>query len=59
MTKNEDLLYTVAEVARMLKVNRNFVYHLIDQGDLNAVKIGCLKIRKSTLEKYLEQKENA
>ena len=33
------LLYTVTEVAKMLKVNRNFVYDEIKKGNLEAVKI--------------------
>lgn len=56
---NNEILYTVTEVARLLKVNRTFVYELINRGELPAVKIGSLKIRKQTLEKYLEGKENA
>ena len=56
---NDELLYTVTEVAKLLKVNRTFVYELINRGELPAVKIGSLKIRKTTLEKYLEGKENA
>ena len=56
---SNEILYTVTEVARLLKVNRTFVYELINRGELPAVKIGSLKIRKQTLEKYLEGKENA
>ena len=56
---NNEMLYTVTEVAKLLKVNRTFVYELINRGELPAVKIGSLKIRKTTLEKYLEGKENA
>ena len=56
---NNEMLYTVTEVAKLLKVNRTFVYELINRGELPAVKIGSLKIRKQTLEKYLEGKENA
>ena len=33
------MLYTVTEVAKMLKVNRNFVYKLIKDGELEAVRI--------------------
>ena len=40
------MLYTVSEVAKMLKVNRNFVYNEIKKGNLEAVKIGSIKIRK-------------
>lgn len=56
---NNEILYTVTEVAKLLKVNRTFVYELINRGELPAVKIGSLKIRKTTLEKFLEGKENA
>lgn len=56
---NNEMLYTVTEVAKLLKVNRTFVYELINRGELPAVKIGSLKIRRKTLEKYLEGKENA
>ena len=56
---NNELLYTVTEVAKLLKVNRTFVYELINRGELPAVKVGSLKIRKTTLEKFLEGKENA
>ena len=34
------MLFTVSEVAKMLKVNRNFVYNLIKNGELEAVKNG-------------------
>ena len=56
---NNEILYTVTEVAKLLKVNRTFVYELINRGELPAVKVGSLKIRKTTLEKFLEGKENA
>lgn len=56
---SNEILYTVTEVAKLLKVNRTFVYELINRGELPAVKVGSLKIRKQTLEKYLEGKENA
>lgn len=51
------MLYTVTEVSKLLKVNRNFVYDLINRGELRAVKIGSLKIKKSDLEKYVEEKK--
>ena len=48
------MLYTVTEVAKMLKVNRNFVYKLIKDGELEAVKIGSIKVRKEALNRYIE-----
>ena len=51
------MLYTVSEVASMLKVNRNFVYDEIKKGNLEAIKIGSIKIRKDKLEEYIDKKE--
>ena len=48
------MLYTVSEVAKMLKVNRNFVYKLIKDGELEAVKIGSIKIRREVLDRYIQ-----
>lgn len=48
------MLYTVTEVAKMLKVNRNFVYKLIKDGELEAVRIGSIKVRKEALNRYIE-----
>ena len=48
------MLYTVAEVAKLLKVNRNFVYKIINNGELEAVKIGSIKVRKEALNRYIE-----
>lgn len=47
-------LYTVTEVAKLLKVNRNFVYDLIRKGELEAVRIGSIKVRKDAVERYVE-----
>lgn len=47
------MLYTVSEVSKMLKVNRNYVYKLIKNGELEAVKIGSIKIRHDALTKYV------
>ena len=53
------MLYTVSEVAKMLKVNRNFVYDEIKKGNLEGVKIGSIKIRKDKLEEYVNGKERS
>lgn len=50
----EDMLYTVPEVAEILKTNVDFVYKLQRAGKLRFMKIGRLKCRKSTLEEFLE-----
>ena len=48
------MLLTVSEVAKLLKVNRNFVYKIINNGELEAVKIGSIKVRKEALNRYIE-----
>lgn len=47
------MLLTVAEVAKMLKVNRNFVYKIIKDGELEAVRVGSIKVRKEALNRYV------
>ena len=47
------MLYTVSEVSKMLKVNRNYVYKLIKNGELEAVKIGSIKIKREALNQYV------
>ena len=47
-------LYTVTEVAKLLKVNRNFVYDIIRKGELEAVRIGSSKVRKDAIERYID-----
>ncbi len=49
----EDILYTVAETAKLLKTNPNYIYDLINKGLLPALKLGSLKIRKSALLEFL------
>ena len=49
------MLLTVSEVAKMLKVNRNFVYKLIKDGELEAVRIGSIKIRDDKLNEYINK----
>ena len=52
-----DMLYTVKEVSKILKVNVNYVYKLINKQILPALKLGCLKVRKETLENFLARYE--
>lgn len=51
----EVYLYTVEEVASILKVNKNAVYDLIRRGILTALKLGRLKVTKPTLLKFLRE----
>ena len=49
------MLLTVTEVAKELRVNRNFVYKIIKDGELEAVKIGSIKVRKEALNEYINR----
>ena len=53
----DDVLYTVSEVAKILKTNTDYVYRLQQAGLLTFMKIGRLKCRKSTLEAFMERFE--
>ena len=50
-----EMLYTVSEVAKILKTNTDYVYKLQRAGILKFLKLGSLKCRKSTLEEFLEK----
>lgn len=49
----EDVLYTVPEVAAILKTNVDYVYKLQKSGLVKFIKIGRLKCRRSTLLEFL------
>ena len=51
----ENMLYTVSEVAEILKTNVDYVYKLQKAGLIRFMKIGRLKCRRSTLEEFLEK----
>lgn len=53
----EDVLYTVAEVAKLIKTNTNYVYKLIKKGFLPALKLGSYKVRRAALLEFLEKYE--
>ncbi|MBO5143572.1 MAG: helix-turn-helix domain-containing protein [Clostridia bacterium] len=53
----EEVLYTVSEVSKLLKTNPNYVYELINKGFLPALKLGSLKIRRSSLLEFLKANE--
>ena len=48
--KGDLKLLTVTEASKLLKINRNTVYDLINQGLLRGFKLGCTKV--STLAIY-------
>lgn len=47
------LIYTVQEVAKLLHSSPNYIYDLINKGYLPAIKLGSIKIVKSSLEQFL------
>ena len=54
---NDKLVYTVQEVAKILHSSPNYIYSLIEKGYLPAIKLGSIKILKSTLERFLIENE--
>lgn len=52
-----DVLYTVKEVAELLKTNIDYVHKLRKAGLIPFLKIGQYKVRKQALELFLERYE--
>jgi excisionase family DNA binding protein len=50
---NDTLIYTVKEVAKIIHTSPNYVYELIQSGFLPAIKLGSVKVLKSSLEQFL------
>lgn len=55
--ENERLIYTVQEVASLLHSSPNYIYSLIEKGFLPALKLGSIKVLKTSLEKFLIDNE--
>ena len=53
----DTMIFSVHEVAKMLHSNPNYVYKLINNGYLPAIKLGSVKVLKSTLLKFLIENE--
>jgi excisionase family DNA binding protein len=54
---DDDVLYTVSEVAKLIKTNPAYVYELIKAGHLQVLKLGSMKIRKATLSEFIRKYE--
>lgn len=54
---NETMIYTVQEVAKIIHTSPNYVYKLIEKGCLPAIKLGSIKILKTTLEQFLVENQ--
>lgn len=53
----DKIVYTVSEVAEILKVNKNYVYDLIRNKKLKALKLNSYRIRHESLIEFLEQND--
>lgn len=51
------MLLTVSDVAKRLKVNRNYVYKLIHSGLLPYIELGSMKIREDALNEFVVNME--
>ncbi|MCB6572374.1 helix-turn-helix domain-containing protein [Eubacterium limosum] len=51
----DDRLYTIAEASEILGCSKNLIYDLINNGLIRGLKLGRLKIRKATLEEFMEK----
>lgn len=57
MQNNEIEIFTISEVARMLHTSPNYIYSLVNEGKLKAIKLRSFKILKSSLLAFLEANE--
>ena len=53
--ESQDILYTVAEVAELIKTNSAYVYDLIKVGLLPALKLGSMKVTRLALLEFLKK----
>ena len=53
--ESKDVLYTVSEVAELIKCNANSVYQLIKAGLLPALKLGSMKVTRKDLMAFLDK----
>ncbi|WP_330577789.1 helix-turn-helix domain-containing protein [Alkaliphilus serpentinus] len=53
----EDILYTVTEASKLIKTNPAYVYELIHAGLIPVIKLGSIKIRRSSLLEFLAKYE--
>jgi excisionase family DNA binding protein len=51
---SEEMVYTVGEAAKALKVSKDTIRRMIKAGELTATKVrGQIRIKAASLEKYL------
>lgn len=56
--EDNEILYTVQEAAKLLKIGRNKVYDLLHAGLLPCMNLGGWKIRREAILKFLDIYEN-
>jgi len=56
--KFEDKLLTIEEVAEILRVSSRSVNRYIESGRLKASKLGVWRIKRSDLDRFLEETSN-
>ena len=52
-----DMVYTVEEVAEIMKTSKQYVYSLVNAHQLRVLKIPHTRIRKSELERFFKDNE--
>ena len=55
INKDNLRLFTIKEVSERLKMNRAAVYELIKSGNLQALKLGSLKVTSLELERFIKE----
>ena len=53
----EDVVYTVKELAALLKSNVDYIHNLRKSGVLPFIKLGFYKVRKEAVEEFLAKYE--
>ena len=53
----EDMVYTVEEVATIMRASKQYVYTLINANQIRELKIPHTRIRKSELERFFRDNE--
>lgn len=57
MTNNEQMLFTVAEMTKILHIGKNKIYDLIKAGVIPALNLGGLKVRRQAIVDFLKEYE--
>ena len=50
-----ELLYTISEVSKILKVNKKYVYAWLNDGPWKSIKLGCRKVTLKAVLEFLDK----